>query len=159
MHRMRFNSFTTRSHRTPTTSFGFACKFCLPLACIALAVTGCGGGEKRVQTFKSAGRVVKSDGTPVPHALVVFHPANGVSDAPKPRGTTDDSGQFQLSTYDTNDGAPVGAFVVTIEQWIRDDPNLPAKNHLPEVLGKAASSGLQVTIASGENQLTPFEIR
>lgn len=126
---------------------------------IAPAVTGCGGGEKRVQTFKSSGKVVKSDGSPVPHALVVLHPQSGLDTVPKPRGTTDEAGNFSLSTYETADGAPSGEFAVTIEQWIRDDPNNPPKNHLPPGLSKVESSGLKVSIAAGENQLQPFEIR
>jgi hypothetical protein len=122
-------------------------------------VIGCGGGEKRVQTFKSSGKVVKSDGSPVPYALVVLHPVGGNSDAPRSRGTTDEQGIFQLSTYDTNDGAPAGQFSVTIEQWLRDDPNKPATNHLPPSLSTAETSGFQVSITSGENQINPFEIR
>ncbi|MEI8210620.1 MAG: hypothetical protein WCI02_00585 [Planctomycetota bacterium] len=132
---------------------------CMGVFLLLATVIGCGGGEKRVQTFKSSGKVVKSDGSPVPHALVVLHPIGGSTEAPKSRGTTDEQGIFQLSTYDTSDGAPVGQFSVTIEQWIRDDPNKPPKNHLPPALSRAETSGFQVSITSGVNQINPFEIR
>jgi hypothetical protein len=99
------------------------------------------------------------EGSPIPHALVVLHPIEGSSEAPKPRGTTDPEGRFQLTTYDTNDGAPEGQFVVTVEQWIRDDPNLPPTNHLPPSFAKTESSGIRILIAKGDNALEPIQIR
>lgn len=125
---------------------------------LAMMATGC-GGERRVPTFVATGTVVAADGSPVPHALVVLHPEDQASTVPKPRGTTDDQGRFQLSTYATNDGAPEGNFVVTLEQWYRDDPNDAPKNHLPPTLGKVESSGIRVAISKGENTLEPIQIR
>jgi len=132
------------------------------LACglgAGLCCVGCGRKDVRVPTFATQGRVIAADGTPVSHALVVLHPLENTASAPRSRGTTDSEGQFQLTTYDTHDGAPAGQFAVTVEQWIRDDPNLPPRNHLPISFAKTESSGIRISIAPTENQLGPIQIR
>ncbi len=129
------------------------------LSCCCVMTVGCGSRESRVPTFAAAGQVVTTEGVPVPHALIVLHAIEGQAESPRPRGTTDAEGRFQLTTYDTHDGAPAGEFVVTIEQWIRDNPNQPAKNHLPENLAKRDASGIRLSIAKGANVLEPILVR
>jgi len=124
-----------------------------------LAVIGCGRGERRVPVFKTSGSVVRADGSAVPNALIVLHATGDASTVPKPRGTTDEQGRFQLTTYEVDDGAPEGQYTVTVEQWIRDDPNLPPSNHLVATLAKPESSGLQATISQGTNEIQPLTVQ
>lgn len=127
---------------------------------IALLVAGgCGRGERRVPVFKTSGSIVRADGSAVPNALVVLHSNGAASTVPKPRGTTDDQGRFQVTTYDVDDGVPEGQYTVTVEQWIRDDPNLPPSNHLVATLAKPESSGLQATIRQGTNEIPPLTVQ
>ena len=126
---------------------------------ITVAIPGCGKGEHRVTTYKASGQLLAADGKAVASALIVLHPVDGTSKAPKPRATTDGEGRFQLTTYDTGDGAPDGEFIVTVEQWFRDDPNEAPTNHLPPALGKPDSSGIRITIAKSENALEPIRLR
>ncbi|MBM3965148.1 MAG: carboxypeptidase regulatory-like domain-containing protein [Planctomycetes bacterium] len=135
------------------------CTVGITIAIALLAVSGCGGGERRVPVFKTSGSVVRADGSAVPNALVVLHATGAASSVPKPRGTTDDQGRFQLTTYEVDDGAPVGQFTVTVEQWIRDDPNLPPSNHLVATLAKPESSGLQASITQGANEIPPLTVQ
>lgn len=129
------------------------------LAIAVLALSGCGRGERRVPVFKTSGSVVRADGSAVPNALVVLHATGAASTVPKPRGTTDEQGRFQLTTYEVDDGAPEGQFTITVEQWIRDDPNLPPSNHLVATLAKPESSGLQATISQGINEIPSLTVQ
>lgn len=129
------------------------------LVWVAVAIPGCGTGERRVATYKASGQLLAPDGGAVASALIVLHPVDAKHTAPKPRATTDAEGRFQLTTYDTGDGAPEGDFIVTVEQWYRDDPNEAPTNHLPPALGKPDSSGIRISIAKSENTLEPIRLR
>jgi ABC-type sulfate/molybdate transport systems ATPase subunit len=113
----------------------------------------------RIATSLVEGTVLSQDGKALERATVVFHPTDAQAKFPKPRGTTDAQGRFQLSTYDTADGAPVGKYKVTIEQWYRDTPDQAPTNHLPPALASEATSGLEVQLSKGTNVLEPFKIR
>jgi hypothetical protein len=128
------------------------------IAWISIAFSGCGKAELRVPTYKASGQLLAADGKAVAGALIVLHPVDSNSVAPRPRATTDGEGRFQLTTYDTGDGAPEGQFIVTVEQWFRDDPNEAPTNHLPPDLGKPDSSGIRISIAKSENTLEPIRL-
>ncbi len=76
-------------------------------------LTGCGGGADRPAMVPVSG-TVNYNGGPVEGATVTF--AAGTS-ARSSSGTTDASGKFKLTTFDTNDGAPVGEYIVTIAKF------------------------------------------
>src|SRR5690242_19024470 len=53
-------------------------------------------------------------------AFVVLHPKNGTATAPngeviRPRAVVNQDGSFDLGSYDSVDGAPAGAYSVTVE--------------------------------------------
>jgi len=74
-----------------------------------LAVSGCGGGVDRPAVYK-AGGVIKFKGNPVADATVTFYPEKG-----RPAtGQTNAQGEFQLTTFNTNDGATAGTHKVAI---------------------------------------------
>lgn len=153
-------SFDARGVANPSKfTRAHACRMGIVLAIVALAVSGCGRGERRVPVFKTSGSVVRADGSVVPNALVVLHATGAASTVPKPRGTTDEQGRFQLTTYEVEDGAPEGQYTITVEQWIRDDPNLPPSNHLAATLAKPESSGLRATISQGINEIPPLTVQ
>jgi hypothetical protein len=92
--------------------------------------------------------------------MVVFHPVgNADPKAPRPFATLEKDGSFELSTYDTRDGAPVGDYAVTLT-W-----ELPAKggddDSGPDLLrntvySNPARTPLKATIKPGRNELDPF---
>jgi hypothetical protein len=127
-------------------------------ALIPLVFVGCEGGERRTPTYTVSGKL--TDGTkPVAHAQVVFHPLNGAADAPKPRGRTDANGEFKLTTYDGNDGAPAGQYKVSVELWKTTSADAGPSNHLPAKFADPEKSGLTATVNAGPTKLQPFVLK
>jgi hypothetical protein len=81
----------------------------LLLVCAAL-VWGCGGSD-RPDTVPVSGKVTYQ-GNPVQGAQVVFRAKEG--GARNASGMTDPQGEYELTTFDTGDGAALGTHVVTI---------------------------------------------
>lgn len=79
---------------------------------VTACLIGCGGDSSKPDLFAVDG-VVNFKGAPVEGATVTF------SSAAAPRsatGMTDSSGNFRLTSYDTNDGAIVGEHMITISK-------------------------------------------
>lgn len=119
---------------------------------------GCGKREIRLPTHKVSGKVVQ-DGTGVPNATVVFHAKQVLEGFVKPRGITDANGAFTLTTYESDDGSPVGDYEVTVEQWLNDNPEAGATNRLDPKFSAPSTSGIKATVAAGENSLPAFELQ
>lgn len=128
-------------------------------ACTAVVFAAGCSGEKKIPTFPVTGKVLAADGGPVDRALIVLHPQSSNTTAPKPRGTTAADGSFELSTFNTGDGAPEGRYQVSIERWLRKDPNESPVNHLPPNLASPTTSGIEVEVKAGPNALDPFKLR
>jgi hypothetical protein len=128
---------------------------CVPCPMLA----GCKQGESRVPTFPASGQLLAANDKPIANALVVLHPVDINSEAPKSRATTDADGKFQLTTYITGDGAPEGDFIVTVEQWLRDDPNEAPSNKIPGTWSRPESSQIRIAILKSANQLAPIRLR
>jgi hypothetical protein len=79
-----------------------------------LSLGGCSSeGKKPKPKLGKVKGIVKYKGQPVSDAIVVFT----TEGAPRAAfGKTDSSGGFKLTTYDTNDGAPVGTHKVTVSK-------------------------------------------
>jgi hypothetical protein len=101
----------------------------------------------------AVGRLVPSG------AQVVFHPVEAeLPDQAVPRGVVRDDGSFVLSTFGTDDGAPTGEYVVTV-QWFRvGKDGSPGPNVLPRRYASPDSSPLRVAVDEGRNELTRFEV-
>jgi hypothetical protein len=106
---------------------------------------------------------LQMDGQPLSRAELTFHPVEG--DFPEgaaknlPRASTDGDGNFTISTYADNDGAPAGSYKVTVK-WrgsdVRtdDEPNLiPPKYTNPRI------TQLRAKVEEGENTLPTFELK
>jgi hypothetical protein len=80
----------------------------LVVACVVLAVSGCGGdGKVRVNG------TVTLDGQPLEGAIVTFLPVEK-GQGQIAHGTTDKDGAFDLTTSRPNDGAFPGEYKVTV---------------------------------------------
>jgi hypothetical protein len=79
---------------------------------VLLSLVGCGGGEKlnRPPVYKVRGKVTLQ-GKPVKGADVTFMNKETNKSA---FGKTDDNGEYQLTTFNANDGAVEGKHDVTI---------------------------------------------
>jgi hypothetical protein len=83
-------------------------------AVLLVGGSGCGGGGKPV---KVSGKVTL-DGEPLAGASVQFMPINEKGDLAQGGhpafGTTDDGGKFQLTTFNTDDGALPGQYKLIV---------------------------------------------
>jgi len=97
------------------------------------------------------------EGAPVAGAKVLFHwigkdgkQKNEAGDA-----LTDADGTFVLSTYEANDGAPAGQYVVTV---VQQEPRFggngaPGPNLVPAKYASPETSDLSIQVKNGPNEL------
>jgi hypothetical protein len=90
----------------------------LILACVCLTVFFSSCAKKiRTQVYPAHGQVFDKNKRPAAGALVIFHPVDksGPETVP-PRAHVDEKGNYNLTTYEQNDGGPEGEYIITI-QW------------------------------------------
>lgn len=136
--------------------------FAAALVLMALGMVGCGGeGAARLPVHPVEG-VVTRDGKPLANALVALHPKTPQAGHEiAPRAQTDESGQFKVTTYDTNDGAPEGEYAVTVQyyQLIQNGTSSePGPNVLSPKIALPSTTDIVVKVASGPNKLAPIEV-
>jgi hypothetical protein len=87
-----------------------------PLMCLAFVggfFSGC-SGPKKLDLYAVEGKVLVK-GQPAVGALVVFHPQEQVRENDhKPFAIVKDDGTYRLTTFNPDDGAAAGAYVVTV---------------------------------------------
>lgn len=143
------------AHRETLFDWRSACL----LGCTLL--TGCGASQD-VACHPVRGQVQQA-GKALAEALVVFHPLETPRvPFPKPQAHTDAQGRFELTTFESGDGAPVGNYAITVElraprrlgeEIVRDGPSvLPARYSQPD------KSKLTAQVAEGENELATIVV-
>jgi hypothetical protein len=130
------------------------------LAAAAL-LAGCGKPQGPVCAPVKGSITYKSK--PLAEAMVVLHRVGGdVEGNQKPMAYTDANGEFVLTTFSHNDGAPPGEYAITVElrapemtgeEITRSGPNL-----LPTQYSKPETSGLKTTVVDGDNVIQPIVI-
>lgn len=129
-----------------------ACKFHLPFLFAFVLTLGCSGGSNgnRPPTYPVSGTITLN-GKPVDGATVTFEPMEGKGSAV---GSTDAQGKYNLSTFNSGDGAIEGQFKVSISKYLTPvvkpststppgtfgPPGLP-DDYSPPVVGSGASRG------------------
>lgn len=95
---------------------------------------------------------VTVDGKPIAGAFVVLHALkNSEVAAVTPNGVTDESGNFEISTYAPNDGAPEGTYLATVSwpealQGSGSEPEY-GRERLPLRYQNRDDSGLVVSVS------------
>jgi tetratricopeptide (TPR) repeat protein len=116
------------------------------------------GNGGRLAVHRAQGKA-EYEGKPMNNATIFLHPIN-IKDPrfPKPRAVVQEDGNFLLTTYRKDDGAPVGEYKVTV-QWFATvkGSDLPT-NVLPPRYAKAETSDLTVRIEKGDNFLPPIHL-
>jgi hypothetical protein len=135
---------------------------------VALAVVGLGacGSSKFPTTYAVKGKILV-DGQPAKECQVAFNRTSGGDPAfpVTPNAVTDDKGEFQLTSYYANDGAPEGEYVVTIE-WRERSGITKAEFKGTDRLGgdyakadkNKALKGFVVQVARQRLDLPPYEL-
>lgn len=144
--------------------------FVFPAVCILVFVAGCGGeddkwADERPTPVPATGTVLYQ-GEPVAEATVLFIPIGHNHAA---TALTDETGQFQLQTFDPGDGAVPGEYKVTVRKVevitaggaAQDDVEAPPpveRSLLPVKYADANTSGLTASVKDeGENTFN-FEL-
>lgn len=128
----------------------------------ALLLAGCEKAQVFPPVYPVQGKVAY-DGRPTPGAFVVFHPkGNSDKNAPRPSGYVDKDGVFHLTTFKSQDGAPPGEYVVTVElrQIVKkgDDVEL-GPNELPTQYSAPNTSTLVAKVAEAPSNDVPLDLK
>jgi serine/threonine-protein phosphatase CPPED1 len=97
------------------------------------------------------------DGSPIPGAMVQFHPAGeGATRGVRADGVVQADGSFRLSTVKANDGIPAGEYVVTVtlRRPLFTPEGKPGPNTLPDRYAREATSPLRAKVVEGKNAVT-----
>lgn len=141
--------------------------FAVFVGALALAaLIGCSQSDDgRVDVYPVTGKITVN-GAPAAGAKVVFYGATpelkGPNVAP-PAGATNENGEFQLRTYDPDDGSPAGNFNVTVF-WPEpippgaDTEMFQPQDRLKKRYLDPATSGLTVEVPVGGGSLPPIEL-
>ena len=121
------------------------------------------GPSRPVAVHPVKGRAV-FEGQPMSGANVILYPSadSKVPTELRPRGSVTADGSFVLSTFDPNDGAPSGDFVVTVvwsKPVVINGETQFGPNLAPATYSKPDSSPLRIKIAPGTKELEPLELR
>lgn len=115
----------------------------IPLAvCSALLlVIGCSdggvGGGDRKSVYPVKGKITMN-GAPVAGATVTFSPQ---SEQPVAYGRTNSSGEYALTTYDANDGAAEGEYVVLVSKSVSASSSESSGQSMHDAMTAGASGG------------------
>lgn len=145
----------------------------LAIALVALTLGGCSKNSGRPKVYPVSG-TVKFKGEPVANANIVFLPEG--SSPRNPAGTTDAQGNFKLTSYDTNDGAVAGDYIVIIVPGASTDGKKPEERTAQDLInlgpggkieGQAIfppkysdkkTSGLQRSVVAGDANNFNFDL-
>jgi len=89
----------------------------IPFAAAAVLASGCHGDADLRKTHPVSGTLM-INGAPAPAGIIVFlFPQFTETDKYPihPRGLTGEGGTFKVTTYNSDDGAPEGEYVVAVE--------------------------------------------
>jgi hypothetical protein len=132
------------------------------VACALLVCIGCRGGSDRAPTAEVTGNVTL-DGKPLKEAAIFFK----TDFARMAVGKVVDGAIVEVTTYEENDGAPVGENRIAIQSVVHEQPLAPSAGPrgpsyaakpmisvvVPQKYANPASSGLTAMIEEGTNEL------
>jgi hypothetical protein len=132
--------------------------------CLLVAALGCSADGDRVDVYPVTGKVLVG-GQPAEGAIVTFYSATDElreRKVPPPTGTVDASGEFRLSSYEPDDGAPAGEFKVTVVWQEPPPPNavgvFAQKDRLRGRYTNPQTSTLTARVEQGGGELPPFQL-
>lgn len=126
---------------------------------LALLVAGCSRQPSLVAVHPVSGQVT-FNGRPAAGAEVAFHPKDKSIAFPSPSAKVDGQGNFTLTTYRAQDGAPKGDYLITIElrRVITKDADLElGPNVLPTPYASPKTTKAEAHVAEGSNSV-PIKI-
>lgn len=144
--------------------FGYRLRTLAAVAIVTCVLNSCGckKDDGRLKSYPVRGKVT-IDGRPTKGVYVFLNPAEQpASHGIFPNAITNDAGEFWVSTYDAEDGAPLGEYVVTAK-WPRGE-GLQVHSESPDRLqgryADPAKSSIKITVKearrSQPNEIPPL---
>src|SRR5262249_442728 len=137
------------------------------LAVAVVALASCGDGRNLRKVYPVKGKILVN-GQPAHECQIYLHRTTEDDHPSKvvPQATTNEAGEFQLTTYQANDGGPEGEYVATIEWRTRTGLGSLGNFDGPDRLGGAyakadKTKGLPGFVIKVERQpleLPPFQL-
>lgn len=131
----------------------------LAASAIVAGLIGCGSGRRTI--YRAGGKVVFTDGSPVPNGKIELAPIDQSIDAlpkrpPNPIGVIANDGTFRLTTYEPFDGAFPGRYraIVLPLQYETKPGQQPPKPAIHPKYSRFDTSNLEVEIQPQTNDLT-----
>ena len=151
-------------HQGLCMRFGEQRGFVLPRAAIAVLFCflplACSSSSTDAPVYPVRGEVFFK-GQPASGAVIHFHPVDEKNGSPA-FATVKEDGSFELTTFDTNDGAESGDYIVTIN-WRTEEKIDGETISGPDLLGGRYShrngSTLRATVTAGENVVPRFDLK
>jgi hypothetical protein len=110
---------------------------------------------------------IRIDGQVPAGAFIVPHPNADYQRSPagelvRPHGQVRDDGTFELTSYSSNDGAPLGEYIVTLElrkvvKYSSGEAG-PGPNLIPAKFTRPNTSPVIVRVEAGTNRLPPISL-
>ena len=152
----------------------FCVLFALSLASIFVVFTGCQKAQGLKGLVKVKGTVTL-DGSPLSGASVTFVPLSVSDELRGASGTSDDSGNFEMTTLNKADGVMPGEYRVTVvkreatgkvptpeemqEASLKGiSLNIQYKSVIPDKYGSSSTSGLSAKIEPNQKDPVKFEL-
>ncbi len=135
----------------------------ISLGLLALAVaSGCGQSQPWETAYPTKG-VVTHKGKPVKDAEIRFFPVDEkYPESVRPWARSNENGEFVVSTYGRDDGAPGGEYKVTVvhhEIVVSGESMTTRPNDLPKKYASRESTDLTVNVDHQATTLPPLELK
>lgn len=132
-------------------------KWPYPILVLFLLI-GCGKKQDRVAVYPVTGKVT-FQGKPAANAFVAFHPAGGTEGSRVPAsGHVDDAGVYRLTTFESNDGAPAGEYIVTVIWTTLVDESESGPDRLNGKFATPAKSSLRATVNTAPTEIPTIDL-
>ena len=127
---------------------------------VMLLGTGCVQKVDHGVALHPAKGKVEIAGKPEAGVQVRLHPVGKLDDmdAPRPFAETGADGGFALGTFEAEDGAPAGEYLVTIFWPGKEQGPSGAPDQLAGKYTNILKPSFRVTIRDGDNRLEPFKL-
>ena len=127
-----------------------------------VATVGCGPDNRRIPVQPVDGQVIY-DGKPAAGVQVYLYPTNAPMPPAipaNPHAVTGADGRFKVTTYDADDGAPEGEYMVILFWPKETKENEEEEGDSDRFLGwyGPKQSKLKVTVKSGLNSIPAFNL-
>lgn len=134
---------------------------CLIVCLLSSMMLGCEHDDFAEVPVHPVTGTLKVKGEPAYGAYIVFHPTDdvGMTKGNKPFARVKDDGTFIITTYLSDDGAPVGDFNVSVIWPENPESRGPSPDRLKGRYAKPEESGFQAHIESSTEELPAWDIK